>query len=44
LGIVGGGGEGPGALLYPSALASDGQGFFALVETGGRRLRFWWIR
>jgi DNA-binding beta-propeller fold protein YncE len=44
LGVVGGGGEGPGALLYPSALASDGQGFFALVETGGRRLRFWWIR
>lgn len=39
-----GGGEGPGALFYPSALASDGKGLFALVETGGKRLRLWWVR
>lgn len=43
LGVLGGG-EGPGALYYPSALASDGQGMFALVETGGKRLRLWWVR
>lgn len=43
LGVLGGG-EDPGALFYPSALASDGQGLFALVETGGRRLRLWWVR
>jgi DNA-binding beta-propeller fold protein YncE len=39
-----GGGDGPGAILYPSALASDGKGMFALVETGGKRLRLMWVR
>jgi len=39
-----GGGEGPGAMLYPSALASDGKGLFAFVETGGKLLRLMWIR
>ena len=39
-----GGGEGPGAMLYPSALASDGKGMFAFVETGGKLLRLMWIR
>lgn len=43
LGVLGGG-EGSGALFYPSALASDGRGLFALVETGGRRLQLWWVR
>jgi len=43
LGVLGGG-EGSGALFYPSALASDGRGMFALVETGGRRLQLWWVR
>ena len=43
LGMLGGG-EDPGALFYPSALASDGQGMFALVETGGKRMRLWWVR
>lgn len=43
LGVLGGGEE-PGALFYPSALASDGRGLFALVETGGKRLRLWWVR
>lgn len=43
LGVVGGGEE-PGAMLYPSALASDGKGMFAFVETGGRLLRLMWIR
>lgn len=43
LGVLGGG-EGSGALFYPSALASDGRGLFALVETGGKRLRLWWVR
>ena len=43
LGMLGGG-EDPGALFYPSALASDGRGLFALVETGGKRLRLWWVR
>ena len=28
----------------PSALASDGKGLFALVETGGKRLRLMWVR
>ena len=39
-----GGGEGPGAMFYPSALASDGKGMFAFVETGGKLLRLMWIR
>lgn len=39
-----GGGEGPGSWLYPSALASDGRGLFALAESGGNRLRLLWIR
>jgi DNA-binding beta-propeller fold protein YncE len=39
-----GGAEGPGAMLYPSALASDGKGMFAFVETGGKLLRLMWIR
>ena len=43
LGVLGGG-DGPGAILYPSALASDGKGMFALVETGGKRLRLMWVR
>jgi DNA-binding beta-propeller fold protein YncE len=43
LGVVGGG-EGPGSMLYPSALASDGKGMFAFVETGGKLLRLMWIR
>jgi hypothetical protein len=43
LGVLGGG-EGPGAMFYPSALASDGKGMFALVETGGKLLRLMWIR
>ena len=43
LGVLGGG-EGPGAMLYPSALASDGKGMFAFVETGGKLLRLMWIR
>jgi DNA-binding beta-propeller fold protein YncE len=43
LGVVGGE-DGPGAMLYPSALASDGKGMFALVETGGKLLRLMWIR
>ncbi len=43
LGVLGGG-AGPGALSYPSALASDGRGMFALVETGGKRLQLWWVR
>ncbi|MFN8586569.1 MAG: NHL repeat-containing protein [Candidatus Eisenbacteria bacterium] len=43
LGVLGGG-DGPGAILYPSALASDGKGLFALVETGGKRLRLMWVR
>lgn len=43
LGVLGGG-EGPGAMSYPSALASDGKGMFAFVETGGKLLRLMWIR
>lgn len=43
IGVVGGG-DGPGSWLYPSALASDGRGFFALAESGGNRLRLLWIR
>ena len=43
LGVLGGG-DGPGAMLYPSALASDGKGMFAFVETGGKLLRLMWIR
>lgn len=43
LGILGGG-EGSGAMLYPSALASDGKGMFATVETGGKLLRLMWVR
>ena len=43
LGVLGGG-EGPGSMLYPSALASDGKGMFAFVETGGKLLRLMWIR
>jgi DNA-binding beta-propeller fold protein YncE len=43
LGVLGGG-DGPGQMLYPSALASDGKGMFALVETGGKRLRLMWVR
>ncbi|MFI5370986.1 MAG: NHL repeat-containing protein [Candidatus Eisenbacteria bacterium] len=39
-----GGGEGPGAWLYPSALASDGHGWFAVAEMGGSRLRLLHIR
>jgi DNA-binding beta-propeller fold protein YncE len=39
-----GGGVGPGSMLYPSALASDGKGMFAFVETGGKLLRLMWIR
>jgi hypothetical protein len=31
-------------MLYPSALASDGKGMFAFVETGGKLLRLMWIR
>jgi len=43
LGVLGGG-EGPGAMFYPSALASDGKGTFAFVETGGKLLRLMWVR
>ena len=43
IGVLGGG-EGPGSWLYPSALASDGRGLFALAESGGNRLRLLWIR
>jgi sugar lactone lactonase YvrE len=43
LGVTGGG-DGPGSWLYPSALAGDGRGFFALAESGGNRLRLLWIR
>ncbi len=43
VGVVGGA-EGPGDLFYPSALASDGSGMFATVETGGNLLRLLWIR
>lgn len=43
LGILGGG-EGSGAMLYPSALASDGRGMFATVETGSKLLRLMWVR
>lgn len=43
LGVLGGG-DGPGAMFYPSALASDGKGMFAFVETGGKLLRLMWIR
>lgn len=43
LGILGGG-EGNEAMLYPSALASDGKGMFATVETGGKLLRLMWVR
>ncbi len=43
LGMLGGG-EGPGAMFYPSGLASDGKGMFAFVETGGKLLRLMWIR
>jgi tripartite motif-containing protein 71 len=43
LGVLGGG-EGPGQMLYPSALASDGNGMFAFAETGGKLLRLMWIR
>ncbi len=43
VGVVGGGEE-SGALNYPSALASDGRGLFALAERGGNRLVLWWIR
>lgn len=39
-----GGGDGPGSWLYPSALAGDGRGLFALAESGGNRLRLLWIR
>lgn len=39
-----GGGVGPGSWLYPSALAGDGRGLFALTESGGNRLRLLWIR
>lgn len=42
LGILGGG-EGSGAMLYPSALASDGNGLFATVETGSKLLRLMWV-
>ena len=42
LGILGGG-EGSGAMLYPSALASDGKGLFATVETGSKLLRLMWV-
>jgi len=39
--VLGGmdGGDGPGAWLYPSALATDGNGWFAIAEMGGSRLR-----
>ncbi len=39
--VLGGvdGGNGPGAWLYPSALATDGNGWFAIAEMGGSRLR-----
>lgn len=43
LGAVGSG-QDPGDIFYPSALASDGRGLFALVESGGNRLRLMWIR
>ena len=43
LGVLGGG-DGPGAMFYPSALASDGRGMFATVETGGKLLRLMWVR
>lgn len=43
LGVLGGG-ETSGALNYPTALASDGKGLFALAERGGSRLLLWWIR
>ena len=39
-----GSGDGPGTWLYPSALASDGRGLFAMAESGGNRLRLLWIR
>ncbi len=39
-----GGGIGPGSWLYPSALAGDGRGLFALTESGGNRLRLLWMR
>jgi DNA-binding beta-propeller fold protein YncE len=29
--------------LYPSALASDGRGMFAMSESGGNRLRLMWV-
>ena len=43
LGVLGGGDD-SGALFYPSALASDGRGLFALAETGGKRMQLWWVR
>ena len=43
LGAVGSG-QDPDDIFYPSALASDGRGMFALVESGGNRLRVMWIR
>lgn len=43
LGMLGGG-VGTGAMLFPSALASDGKGMFATVETGGKLLRLIWVR
>jgi DNA-binding beta-propeller fold protein YncE len=43
LGVLGGG-EGSASMSYPSALASDGRGMLATVETGGKVLRLMWVR
>ena len=43
LGVVTGGVKGSSDWLYPSALASDGKGLFALAEWGGNRIRLLWM-
>lgn len=43
LGILGGGG-GAEDMSYPSALACDGNGLFAIAETGGKLVRLMWVR
>ncbi len=43
LSVVTGGVGGSSDWLYPSALASDGKGLFALAESGGNRIRLLWM-